>query len=117
VSALPILAMASLMAFGRVKRNRFFGFRTPATLSDDRIWSPANRFAGRALVAAVVSHILVLTLNLAGAVEWSVFAMIGWLLAAVFLAVAASMLRLRRIVKVIRSETLSSAAAGTPSGT
>ena len=35
-----------------VPRNRFYGFRTPATLSSDEIWFRANRFAGWALLIA-----------------------------------------------------------------
>ena len=30
----------------RVKPNRFYGFRTPQTLSDERIWYDANAYAG-----------------------------------------------------------------------
>ncbi|GMV37315.1 MAG: hypothetical protein AMXMBFR61_18230 [Fimbriimonadales bacterium] len=40
------------LAAGRVKRNMWYGFRTPKTLSSDDVWYPANRYAGRALAAA-----------------------------------------------------------------
>lgn len=39
---------------GRVARNGIYGFRTPKTLSSDRIWFPANRNAGRNLFVAGV---------------------------------------------------------------
>jgi len=34
----------------RIPPNRFYGFRTPATLRDPEIWYPANAFAGRLLL-------------------------------------------------------------------
>jgi hypothetical protein len=44
-----------------VPRNRFYGFRTQATLASDDIWFRANRFAGWALlIAAGVSACLLI---------------------------------------------------------
>lgn len=103
VSAVPLIAIASVMAFGRVKRNPYFGFRTPATLSDDRIWNPANRYCGKALLCAVLSHLVVVTLNLAGIVQFHVLETLGFLLLALAVAVAFSMIRVRRIVREIDS--------------
>ena len=34
----------------RVKPNYLYGFRTPKTLSDERIWYEANAYAGRLLL-------------------------------------------------------------------
>jgi uncharacterized membrane protein len=99
VSVVPIIAVALIMALGRLKRNPYVGFRTPATLSDDRIWDPANRYAGRALLAAALSHVLVVALNLAGIVDLHVLGTVGLLVAALVAALALSMLRLRRIVQ------------------
>lgn len=39
------------MILRRVKPNRFYGFRTPKTLSDERIWYEANEYAGKLLLA------------------------------------------------------------------
>jgi uncharacterized membrane protein len=36
---------------GKVKPNRWYGFRLQVTLKDDRIWYPANRFGGKLLLA------------------------------------------------------------------
>ncbi len=45
-----LLAGVSLpLVASRVKRNPFYGFRTPKTLASDAVWYPANRYAGRAL--------------------------------------------------------------------
>jgi SdpI/YfhL protein family len=37
---------------GWVPRNRLAGFRTPKTLSNDRVWYEANRVAGRDMLIA-----------------------------------------------------------------
>jgi len=37
---------------GWIPRNRLSGFRTPKTLSNDRVWYEANRVAGRDLMIA-----------------------------------------------------------------
>lgn len=42
ILGLPLLAQ-------RVKRNRLYGFRTPATLASDSVWFAANKAAGWAL--------------------------------------------------------------------
>jgi uncharacterized membrane protein len=39
---------------GWIPRNRLAGFRTPKTLSNDRVWYEANRVAGRDLMVAGV---------------------------------------------------------------
>jgi uncharacterized membrane protein len=60
---------------GKVARNGIYGFRTPKTLSADRIWFPANRYMGRDLfvagVAIVVGSLMMLVsaplLGLSGA--------------------------------------------------
>jgi len=103
VSLVPVVALSAIMAFGRVKRNVYFGFRTPATLSDDRIWDPANRYAGRALLWALLAHALIVLLNLVGMLHFHVLVTIGLLLSSVLAAVGMSMLRLRRIVRLAQS--------------
>ena len=51
IAAVSIPLIASL-----VPPNRFYGFRTRRTLSNERIWYRANRFAGWALfIASIVS--------------------------------------------------------------
>jgi uncharacterized membrane protein len=42
------------MMYDKIPPNRFYGFRTPRTLSDPNVWYPANRVAGRNLVVAGV---------------------------------------------------------------
>ena len=50
-----VFALMTLLAFAlsiplaaeKVPRNNFYGFRTPRTVKDDRVWYPVNRVAGR----------------------------------------------------------------------
>ena len=60
---LPGLAalVAVPMVLGRVPPNSAYGYRTPKTLSSERIWYPANRFAGWAFLIAFA---LAITFNL-----------------------------------------------------
>ncbi len=37
---------------GKVGPNRFYGFRTPRTIADDRVWYPVNKVSGRNLSLA-----------------------------------------------------------------
>lgn len=43
---------------GKIKRNSWYGFRTPRTLSSDEIWFPANREAGLNFMIACVVILL-----------------------------------------------------------
>ena len=47
-----ILGMPLLL--GKIKRNIFYGFRTPKTLSDDKIWEESNKKVGKDLIMAGV---------------------------------------------------------------
>jgi SdpI/YfhL protein family len=51
---LPLVTILTAipMALGVVPPNRFYGFRTPQTLSSPEVWYPANRASGRYLTAA-----------------------------------------------------------------
>jgi uncharacterized membrane protein len=42
-----ISGMSVPLILRRVKPNRWYGFRTPRTLSDDRMWYEANAYSGR----------------------------------------------------------------------
>src|ERR1051325_1302582 len=48
-----VLILASVpMITERVPPNRWYGFRTPRTQSDPKVWYPANRMAGQYLAFA-----------------------------------------------------------------
>jgi uncharacterized membrane protein len=48
-----LLILASVpMITERVPPNRWYGFRTPRTQSDPKVWYPANRMAGQYLAFA-----------------------------------------------------------------
>jgi hypothetical protein len=59
--ACAVTALFSIpLILRKVPPNRFYGFRTPATLSSPEIWYPVNAFSGWALlVASTVSFLLV----------------------------------------------------------
>ena len=47
-----MVVLAIPMILQKVRPNLWYGFRTRKTLSDERVWYPANRYAGKALLAA-----------------------------------------------------------------
>lgn len=49
--AVVFFALAVPLAAGRVPPNRLYGFRTPRTLADDRVWYPVNRMTGRRMMS------------------------------------------------------------------
>ena len=40
------------MVLQKIKPNYLYGFRTKKTLSDEKIWYPANKYAGKVLIYA-----------------------------------------------------------------
>jgi uncharacterized membrane protein len=60
------IAVSLPLIFEKVKPNRWYGFRTKKTLSDERIWYEANRVAGYDLllagIAIVAGSILITTI-------------------------------------------------------
>ena len=51
---LLIIGLAIPLMLGKIKRNQWYGFRTPKTLSSDNIWYPANRTAAINLIVASI---------------------------------------------------------------
>jgi hypothetical protein len=49
---LIVMALAIPLILQKVPRNALYGFRTPLTMSSDKIWYPANKILGIALLAA-----------------------------------------------------------------
>jgi uncharacterized membrane protein len=47
-----IIVLSVPLILGMVSRNGWYGFRTHYTLSSDKVWYPANRVAGIALLLA-----------------------------------------------------------------
>ena len=67
IAGFVLFAVGVPLLRGWVPRNRLAGFRTPKTLSNDRVWYDANRVAGRDLmiVGAVVMGTAVVSALLA----------------------------------------------------
>jgi uncharacterized membrane protein len=49
---LLVIAISVPLILGKVPRNRWYGFRTPKTLSSDAVWYEANRIGGKYLCVA-----------------------------------------------------------------
>ena len=81
---LVFAVIAVPLVLRKVPRNRLYGFRTPATLSGDRVWYEANAYFGKAfLCSSAVSALLMLWLCFSGT-----FAGKDFLNAAVFVLAA-----------------------------
>jgi hypothetical protein len=50
-SGLLITGLSIPMILRKLKPNGWYGFRTPKTLSDEKIWYPANVYSGKILLA------------------------------------------------------------------
>lgn len=76
VTATLIFALSVPLAAGRVAPNRWYGFRTPRTVADERVWYPVNRMAGRnGIVLAVLLAGFGLFTALFGVTAWAVIAL------------------------------------------
>lgn len=65
--AVLIIGLAIPLLQGKIKRNHWYGFRTPKTLSSDAVWYPANReAAANMLLAGIIILLTALVLWLAG---------------------------------------------------
>jgi uncharacterized membrane protein len=67
-AGLLLIGVGVPMVLGRVGRNRVYGYRTPSTLRDDRIWYPVNALTGLwmiwgGLLSAVIGLLLVVLRN------------------------------------------------------
>jgi uncharacterized membrane protein len=103
LEGLLLMLMARPMIKRRVRPNRFYGFRTPKTLSSPAIWYPANEFSGRRLFnsgAIITLFSLVLApLNLLGknGATFYTMTMVGIMLLSLFSGVIASFRYLKRL--------------------
>jgi uncharacterized membrane protein len=57
--ALLMIAVAVPMAMRKVPPNGFYGFRTPKTMGDSRVWYDANQKAGINMIVAGVLALVV----------------------------------------------------------
>ena len=89
------------MIFRKIPPNRFYGFRTAKTLSDERIWYEANAIGGRWLfLAGVVILVGTLTISILCGNSTSPLCTLARLLAVIVpvaLATLISMMQVRRL--------------------
>ncbi len=62
VPALLFFVLAIPLILGLLPRNWGYGIRTRKTLSDDRVWYPANRFGGWLILFSSVIYLAVAAL-------------------------------------------------------
>ena len=100
---LLLMLLARPMIKRRIGPNRWYGFRTPKTLSSPNIWYPANEFSGRRLFSTglivVISSLLLSPLNLLGKNGLGIYtvAMVAILMVSLFSGVIASFRYLNRL--------------------
>jgi hypothetical protein len=74
---LLIAVLAIPLILEKIKPNMWYGFKTRKTLSDEKIWYPANKYAGKVMVitglfiAVVSAVILLLTVIKPDLISWS----------------------------------------------
>jgi SdpI/YfhL protein family len=56
IPAVALFVLAVPLTLGLIPRNRYYGVRTPRTLSDDEAWYRSNRVAGAAVMVASVTY-------------------------------------------------------------
>jgi uncharacterized membrane protein len=85
---LLIIAISVPLFLGKVPRNRWYGFRTPKTLSSDSVWYPANRIGAQYLC-------------IAGLIELIAFAIGFWLWPAETAAYGGLLVALPLVIAVV----------------
>jgi len=55
-TSLLLIGLSIPMLLRRVKPNRWYGFRTPKTLSNDKIWYESNGYSGKRLLVFSTIH-------------------------------------------------------------
>ena len=103
LEGLMFMLVSRPMIQRRVSPNRFYGFRTPKTLSSPDIWYPANEFSGRRLFTAgaaiALCSLLLAPLNMLGKGGIAVYTctMIAIMLISLIGALIASFRYLKRL--------------------
>jgi hypothetical protein len=96
-----IAVLALPTALGMIPPNRWYGFRTPKTLSSPDIWYSANRFSGWVLVAAsglvICFNLVLLWLHPDWEQDTLLLREVGALVVALLLGLAVSLLYLRML--------------------
>ena len=66
IAHMVLIIFSIPLAFGLVRRNKFYGFRLSKTLANDEIWERANTLAGRVMTSTSVIGIGVVLLTQQG---------------------------------------------------
>lgn len=55
---LLLIVLGIPLLLGKIKPNNIYGFRTKKTISDEKIWYPANKYSGKLMVFAGIIIII-----------------------------------------------------------
>ncbi len=79
VVAVALFAASVPLAAQKIPPNRLYGFRTPRTVGDDRVWYPVNKVAGRNGLVTSMAVGLVGVLSVLGVAGfWSIAALVAF---------------------------------------
>jgi hypothetical protein len=92
-----VILLSLPMILGKVPPNRFYGFRTPKTLSSPDIWYRANRASGWYMIAASLFSLCVNTVLLLVSPDWSIRWLPALSIVPLLLSLLASLIYLRRL--------------------
>lgn len=57
-TGLLVIGLSIPMILQKLKPNGWYGFRTPKTLSDEKIWYPANTYSGKLMLGLGILWVL-----------------------------------------------------------
>jgi hypothetical protein len=77
LNALLLIGLSIPLVRRRVRPNRFYGFRTPSTLNDERLWYHVNAKAGVDLLMVGVGLSLIVLVNWIAKFQVGTFAAIA----------------------------------------
>lgn len=105
-TALLFVVLGIPLWLEKVPPNPWYGFRTPSTLKDQRIWYPANRLTGKWMVAAglLLAMAGVTTFSMQLAVDTAAWTNLAVIVAALTGMIVHSLIVLARLKRALRKE-------------
>jgi uncharacterized membrane protein len=73
-NSLLLIGLAIPLMQRRVRPNRLYGFRTPTTLGDERIWYEVNAITGADLLWTGAGQLVLVVVHLLGSMPTAIFA-------------------------------------------
>lgn len=99
IPSVLISVLAIPLVLGLIPRNRWYGIRTPQTMSDETVWYRSNRYIGWAFLLSGLIYLLIASMFPTLQLHDSSLALFGVHLLAFTLPLAASVLLTMKYVK------------------